>query len=62
LWHKEADRRDAAIRSLSEQSGTWTERVLYRLSWPLTPAARNAFLASVMQALQKQPTIGDGVI
>jgi hypothetical protein len=36
--------------------------VLYRLSWPLTPAARSAFLASVMEALQKQPTIGDGTL
>jgi hypothetical protein len=35
---------------------------IHRAAWPLAPADRASFLEAVAQALQAQPTIGDGVI
>jgi hypothetical protein len=35
---------------------------IHRLAWPLSPTDRSAYLAAVMEALQAQPALGDGVI
>jgi hypothetical protein len=35
---------------------------IHRAAWPLAPADRAPFLEAVAQALQQQPTLGDGVI
>lgn len=36
--------------------------VIHRLAWPLAPGDRGAYLEAVVQALQAQPALGDGVI
>jgi hypothetical protein len=35
---------------------------IHRAAWPLAPADRSPFLEAVVQALQAEPTVGDGVL